>query len=185
MVGTLAALSTLGTIYGAYQSAKAGREATDILKNQHRQAKQWYNNQYNSDYIGSTDTQAALTKQRDLLTEAYRQARGRNAVAGGSDDALLALKNSANQSVADATSSIAAGASSYKDSIKAAELAEAQAYATNMANIKAKQSAAIAQAAGQVGQTGANILASSVGTGADTGNWDWLMRKKRADGSGS
>lgn len=163
-------ITATGALMGAVSSARKGKQAEAILRDEQSRQRAWYNGQLSSNYINRTDTQNALTKSRDILNEQYRQARATNIVANGSDAQLAMQKASANKAIADATASIASNSSSYKDAIGQSMMANSQQYANTMANLRAQQGQALAQAGGTISKAGGELMASS--------DWGWLVKRK-------
>ena len=181
MIGTIIGLATsaAGSIWGAVSSARKSREAQAVLDRQHTANQDWYNREYNTDYTQRADVQRILTKQRDLLSEAYKRARATNVVAGGSDNSLAMLQNSANQSLADTISSVASSGQTYKDNINSQRLAESNQYAQGVANVLNGQAQQDAQAAGQVTKAGAGMMSADNKSWKDEQeNWGWLFKRK-------
>ena len=174
------ALSAAGNIAGAVMSARKAKEGQNILNQQHADNVAWYNRRYNSDYTQRSDYQAMLSRMRDTLSEQYRRARATNKVAGGTDEGLAMLQNSANQALANATSSIASNASAYKDSIDNARNNEANQYANTMNSIRQAEAQRNAVAGQTMGNTGASIIETDTNTWKDDAeNWGWLIKKNR------
>lgn len=152
--GTIGAVGQLGaSIYGAAQSKKYNDRARALLDQQKAENRSWYEDRMASDYTKRSDVQRAFQKQRQLLSEFNKQNAGASVVSGGGDIAQAINAEQANKSLADTMSDVAAGASSYKDNIEN-QFRSADANYTNQqrANLEA-QGQAVAQAAGQAGQT--------------------------------
>lgn len=114
--GVLAAGSA---IYGGIKSSKAASEANAITKQQQAQNRTWYDMRMNEDYTKRADSQAAITKARELLLEHQRNVAASKAVAGTTDEAAALAKQQANNTIGDVTSNIAAQSASYKEGIEA------------------------------------------------------------------
>lgn len=114
--GVLAAGSA---IYGGIKSSKAASEANAITKQQQAQNRTWYDMRMNEDYTKRADSQAAITKARELLLEHQRNVAASRAVAGTTDEAAALAKQQANNTIGDVTSNIAAQSANYKEGIEA------------------------------------------------------------------
>ena len=178
MIGTIigAAAQIGSSIYGAAKSAQMNNRARQLLRQEKAEVNQWYEQKLNEDYLSRSDVQAALTAQREILDEKYKQARATQAVAGGTDEAVALQKEAANKSLGETTRSIAAQASAYKDNLAQQQLAAMQNYGAQERAILTGQGEAVANAASQAGS-----VLGQAGVAAD----EWLsgktgIRKKEA-----
>lgn len=149
-------------VYGAIASSKQNRKAQQLIQQQRDENRQWYNTRMNSDYTQRTDSQAVLNKQRELLRERYQNAKGTNAVAGGTDAALAAEKMASNDAMAQTMSDIASQASEYKDQVERQYRAQDAALNQQQAQISADQAKATAQAASQATTAGLNLMGAGM-----------------------
>ena len=171
MVGAIigGALQVGSAIYGAIKSSQANKKAMQLLQNQRDENKKWYEQRMAEDYTQRADVQNVLRKQKDMLAEQYQRARATNAVAGGSDEALILQQREANETLGDTTANIAAQSEAYKEGIenqyrqREAELAQQE-----IEHYKNKAQA-ISAAAGQVGSAVSGLvngISGAVGTKA-------------------
>lgn len=160
MVGAIigGALQAGSAIYGAIKSSKANKKAMELLQNQRDENKKWYEQRMAEDYTQRADVQNVLRKQKDMLAEQYQRARATNAVAGGSDEALILQQREANETLGETTANIAAQSEAYKEGIenqyrqREAELAQQE-----IGNYQ-NQAQAISAAAGQVGSAVSGLV---------------------------
>lgn len=122
MVGAIVsgatALAKIGTsIYGAYKSSQLGKQAKETEDRTHNTILSQLTSRANEDYVNRSEIQGVLGKVRDQLADRYKRARATNIVAGGSDESIAMMQQADNQLIADATSSVASGASTYKDKV--------------------------------------------------------------------
>lgn len=151
--GAIGGLAQIGsTIYGAVKSSQLNNTAQQMLANSRASARNWYEQKLDEDYMSRSDVKAALTNQSKLLDEKYKQARGINAVTGGTDESLALQQQAANESLADTTRSIASQAADYKEGLEKDMLATDQNYAAQQISALQNQANSVAQAASQVGQ---------------------------------
>lgn len=171
MVGAIigGALQAGSAIYGAIKSSQANKKAMQLLQNQRDENKKWYEQRMAEDYTQRADVQNVLRKQKDMLAEQYQRARATNAVAGGSDEALILQQREANETLGETTANIAAQSEAYKEGIenqyrqREAELAQQE-----IGNYQ-NQAQAISAAAGQVGSAVSGLvngISGAVGTKA-------------------
>lgn len=155
IISGVASLASTGISSSA--SKKRADEARDAYNNetaaQRQKIQNWYNIRSNEDYTRRADVQAALTKQRELINERYKQSRATNVVAGGSEAALAAEKEAANKAMGDTIANIAAAGAANKDKIDQTYLGMDNNMSQNIANAgyqqNMQQAQQIAQAGGQ------------------------------------
>jgi len=156
-----AVTAAVGATAGAAGSAIHNKKMRDMIQGQRDENRQWYNAKKAEDYTLRTDSQAVINKQRELLSEHYKNARGTNVVAGGSDEALALQQQAANNAMADTMQGIAANASAYKEGIERQYREEDNRLVQQMAGTEAAQAKAAAEAGSQVAQAGVNMAGSS------------------------
>ena len=119
MIATaLATLGKIGTsIYGAYKSAQLGRQAKQAEDQAHTGIMSNLTARANEDYVNRSEIQGVLTKVREQLGDRFKQARARGIVGGLTDESIAMQQMADNQLIADATSSLASNASTYKDKV--------------------------------------------------------------------
>mgnify|MGYP003093288848 CR=1 FL=1 len=160
MIGTILSgiMQAGGAVYGAAKSAKLNNKARQLLDESQARTKEWYEARLDDDYMSRTDVQAALTSQKKLLDEKYKQARATNVVAGGTDESLALQQRAANESVEDAARSIASQAASYKERVGESMMANDRAYAEAQAQDYRNQADRVAQAAAQLGKASGGLI---------------------------
>jgi hypothetical protein len=97
---------------------KRERKKVRELKRMRQENKQWYDQRYNEDATQRADAQALLNNTLQVIRERNRAAAGKQAVMGGTDEAVAAEKQSGNDLLAKTTSNIAADAANRKDEIE-------------------------------------------------------------------
>lgn len=175
MVASLVGLGIAGlsAAIGAAQSAKQSEQAEQEMTAERNRQRAWYNRKYNEDYTSRTDMQQLFAKQRDVLNEQYKRARGASSVVGASDSFLAAQKQANAIAAANAMSDVAAAAAGYKDNLSSADNAAQANYSNRIASIRDRQ----AQSAREAGAAGVNAGAQMIA--ADDNNaWGFLFKKK-------
>lgn len=113
-----AALGAAGSIFGGISASKAMKRAKANVERQMRENQDWYDRRYNEDATQRADAQRILTMTEDSIKRRNRAAAGTAAVMGGTDESVAAEKAANAQTMADATSQIAANADARKDAIE-------------------------------------------------------------------
>lgn len=157
------ALALGSAIYGGIKSSVANNRARQLIDQQRKDNRQWYEIQMAKDYTRRSDVQAAITRQRELLQEQYDRARATNAVAGGTDASLAAQQKAAGQSLSQTMTDIASQASSFKDNIERQYRAQDAALNQQQAASHQQQAAQTAQAASQAVNAGISLVGQDLG----------------------
>lgn len=180
IISGVASLASTGI--SAASSKKRADEARDAYNNetaaQRQKIQNWYNIRSNEDYTRRADVQAALTKQRELINERYKQSRATNVVAGGSEAALAAEKEAANKAMGDTIADIAAAGAANKDKIDQMYLGMDNQMSQNIANAGYQQNMQQAQ---QIAQAGGQASGAAVQMGGALiealANKEWKNKK--------
>ena len=161
-IGGVAALGS--AIYGGIKSSKANNKARDLIQQQRRDNRDWYNLRMSQDYTQRADVQAAIKRQRELLNEQYQRARATNVVAGGTDEALALQQQAANKAVSDTMTDVAAQAANYKDNVEQQYRAQDAALNQQQVQNYQQQAAQTAQAASQGVNAGLGLMGNAIGS---------------------
>ena len=154
--------SAVAGIVGGNAVKKAAQRNEKLIREAEDQAKSWYEKEYNSSYLDRADAKAAINQAREMLKDRYASAEGAAAVTGATEESIARQKAANNAVVADVTSSIAASADAYKDSVRAnyeGQMDAVRAQKTAMNNQKAQATLQAAQGLAQA--------ANSLGSGVD------------------
>lgn len=164
MVGAIvgAAAQVGSSIYGAIKSSQANKRAMDLLQARKEENKKWYEERMGEDYTQRSDVQNVLRKQRELLSEQYKRARGINVVAGGTDESLALQQEAANEAMGETMADIAAQAESYKENVENQYRTTDAALDQQEMGIHQTQAQTIANAAGQVGKAVSGLTAGGL-----------------------
>lgn len=158
MIGAIvgSAIGAAGSIFGGLKASKAMKEMKKQVEQQRQRNQNWYDREYNADATQRADAMRLLTMTEESIRNRNKQAQGAQAVTGGTDESTAAAKEKNNEALADAASRIAANAEARKDNIQQQYQSNDNAYANQLAQIKAQQAQSIAQAvqgvAGAAGQ---------------------------------
>ena len=113
-----AALGAAGSIFGGISASKAMKNVKANIEQQQRENQDWYDRRYNEDATQRADAQRILAMTEESIKKRNRAAAGTAAVMGGTDESVAAEKAANAQTMADATSQIAANADARKDAIE-------------------------------------------------------------------
>lgn len=183
IISGVASLASTGiAAKNSKEQANAARDAYNReTEAQRRKIENWYNIRSNQDYTKRADVQAALTKQRELINERYKQSRATNVVAGGSEAALAAEKEAANKAIGETIANIAAAGAANQDKLDQMYLGMDNAASQNMANAGYNQNMQQAQQTAQAGAQASGAAVQMGGALVDAlkdKEWSDLFKKK-------
>ncbi len=150
MIGSIigAGLKIGSSIFGGNSMRKAIKEAKNNINKQKQKNQNWFDQRYNEDATQRADARALLTRMEENMKNRNLAAAGSAAVMGGTDESVAAQKAANAQTMADATSNIAAQAEARKDQIEQQYRAKDDELQNQLINLKlqkAQQTAAAVQ----------------------------------------
>lgn len=157
------ALGALGSIWGGVKAARAAQKARNIIKEQRRDNKNWYDREYNADATQRADAQSLLTATEEAIKRRNRAAAGSAAVMGGTEESVAAAKAAGNQALSNTTAQIAANAAGRKDRIQNAYRGADAAYAGQLHNIENQRAQNITNAIQGVSNAAGGIVGAIYG----------------------
>lgn len=157
-----AGIAAVGALAGTIGSAVVNKQANNLIANQRKENKAWYDMKMAEDYTQRSDIQAVLNKQRKLFEEQYKRSRATNIVAGGTDESLALQQQQANQTMSDTMTNIAGQASAHKDAAESAYRQQDAQLNQQQVAIKQNQANQIAQAGGQVVGAGLGMIGNAI-----------------------
>lgn len=153
---TLAAIGlaagAAGATKGALDARKAARERRKQISEQKAKNEAWYARNYHEDYLNSVAANNAVKRVRDSWSDATREARARQAVAGGTPEQAAAVAEAGGEAMANTVGNLAAQGEANKRAIDA----QKQAMDANIA----AQEGALADAEQQAGM---NLVDNGIG----------------------
>lgn len=165
MIGAIigAVGSIAGSAIGGALSAKANRRAQELkqkyISNAREENERWYQREYNSNELDRADAQYAATRLQEAIRNRNQAMAGRQAVMGGSDEAMAAEKERNAEMLSNYYAQTAARGSARKDTIE-------NQYRERKADLNAKEAdmnAAFEQQKGQNVASTVNGVVSAVG----------------------
>lgn len=156
-------ISGIGSAVSGIVGGRAGKKAADrneeILNGAQRRAEDWYDREYNSDFLQRSDAQSALESARRILDERYRNAQGAAAVSGATEESVAQQKEAANQTLAAVTGSIAERADAYKEQVR-------ENYENRISDIERQRMGVNDQRARNVAQAAGGLASASQSLGS-------------------
>lgn len=164
--------SAVSGIVSGNATRKAAKRNERILNKAQERSQNWYDKEYNADFLQRSDAQSAVNQARKILDERYRNAQGAAAVAGATDESVALQKQAANQTLADITGSIAERADQYKEQVRANYENQQNAIDQARMGVNNQKAQATAQAAGglaQAAQSLGGVVSDDILKGASIG----------------
>lgn len=152
-----AGLGAVGSIFGGISASKAMKRVKKNLQEQRRKNQDWYDRRYNEDATQRADAQAILTKTEESIRNRNKHAAGVQAVMGGTEESVAAVKAANNEALATATTNIAVNGEARKDAIESQYQQTDANIQQALNDLQQKKAANISQAIQGVAQAGANI----------------------------
>ena len=133
------------------------------MKQQLKDAKADYINEYYGDATKRADTIRHFAEMRKVLKERDNKAAGTQSIMGGTDDSVAAIREANNQTIADTTGNLVAANEARKDRVKAA-------YKQQKAQIEGQQIADHMNQANDIATTVKQVgaVASNIANGLDS-----------------
>lgn len=154
------------SLYGSWKSGKQSADADANAKNamdaQKAANDAWWAQKQSENYMDTLESQAAIAKARELAAEQMANARGVQAVMGGTDASVAVAQKSANKMLADTISGMAVQQTARKDAAEQMYLNQNNALSNQMINYYSQKSAnnaaAGSSALGALGQIGSALI---------------------------
>lgn len=150
-----------GAIYGGVKSRKWNKKWNKLHGRMLQDNRRWNDIRQSRDDTLRADVQAQNKIQRDMLDEQTRRAEAMATVAGGTDESLAMQKDSANRSLAQTGTEIAARLAHEKDDAEREYRAQDYALKQQQLQNYSQKAAATAQAASQVVNAGLQMTGNS------------------------
>lgn len=159
MVGLIGlGVSAASSMYGMAKAGKERRSYNDWLDRQQREALDWYRKEYNTDYLDTAEGRSQHQMLKTLLKKNYKTIDNSAVKTGATAESNLANKEQSADTLAKATSNLAALGTRRKDSIRREYLSrKSHLDALRGENIQA-QSQSWSNFASNAGQLGSSII---------------------------
>lgn len=152
--------SALAGIAGGLAAKHAMNDYKNSLKEQAAENEDWYERKYNEDATQRADAQRALQITEDAVRKRNRAAAGSQAVMGGNEASVAAVREANSNATAEAASRIAAQAEARKDAVEQQYLANKRNYENQLNALNAGKASNISQAIQGVTSAAGNAMAN-------------------------
>lgn len=152
------ALAALGQGISMWASKKENEKYRALIKDQRKANDRWWNIRKSEDPTMRADTQAYITRQRELLQDANNLTAATARVSGASPEAVALQKEASNKAAAQTISNLAAQGAAEKRTDEQAYRATDAALAQQQAQTHAQQAQQNAAAGAQAVNAGINLI---------------------------
>lgn len=161
MIGTAIALGAqaIGSVAGALGQANARKKLRQRIQEQQRANRNWYNTNKYADPTKRADVINQLTKMSDTLKQRNRNQKGRQAVMGGTEEGMSAVRSANNNVIKNVTGNIYAANEARKDQVEQQYQNTRQTLNNQLAGMDTQRAAQLGNAVSQVSNTAAKIAA--------------------------
>lgn len=119
MVGeVLAGMSAIGSLFASLGSGRANAEVAGQIKKRQSELENWYNKEYNTNYLDTEEAQSTIQILRDQMKDQMKKVDQGNAIRGASDEARIATADKLQRNLGQNTTRLAGYATRYKDMIR-------------------------------------------------------------------
>lgn len=170
MIGAIigAAVGLFSAIYGGVQASKAREQAEEQMEQQRKTNEDWYRRRYNEDYTQTAEAQRLMTQARTYAQDQIKDAAGRQAVMGGTEE-VKAARDSGAELMNETLSDIATIGSQRKDSVDKQYLQSSMQMSQQFQQMYNQRAANIAAAASQGMQSGMGMAQAGLSSLLQTG----------------
>lgn len=160
-----AAAGALGGLFGGLGRNSAANRKQQGIKSLQAENENWYNRRYNEDATQRADAQRLLSMTEEALKRRNKEAEGRRAMMGGTEESVAAEKERNTRAYADVVSQIAAQGEARKDRIEQQYLNRKNQLGDAYYGIEGEKASGYDIAGGMIGGAGSGIgsLASLAG----------------------
>lgn len=114
-----AAMGAGSMLSGIFGARRAARRQKRLVEDQKARNEAWYARNYYADSLNSVEAQNALKRVREWWSKENRQARARQAIAGGTPEQAVAVAEAGGSAMADTVGNLAAQGEANKRAIDA------------------------------------------------------------------
>lgn len=155
----LAGAGIASSLFGGWKASKERKKTNQKISELERDNQAFYNANALGDYTQRSDAQNALNQMRNQLDRQTKRANSTAVITGGTPESTQLQKQAANESLASATSNIAAVGQQFKDRITDRYMSRKD----NYGMMRLNQSEGAAAGYENLMQSGLNTIAGSLG----------------------
>lgn len=149
------------SIFGGIKASQAMKQVENNLNNQMRENQDWYDRRYNEDATQRADAQRMLAMTMDAIRDRSMDAKGTQAVMGGTEESMAATKAANANALADTAANIAIAGANRKDSIENQYMTKKDSINEKLNNLKTAQAQNTMKRVTDIGNTAAKITGNS------------------------
>jgi multidrug resistance efflux pump len=151
----------LSNLFGGGSGAY-NKTLNDLKTNKSQELNYW-GTKAHSDYLNTSEAQAAIRQAREMLQQGTARADKRGVVSGATDESVALEKANNNQTLENVTANIAQNATAQKDQAMQNYLEATRQYTTAIDNVELQKDQAQTSALGGLLKAGINVAGSIIG----------------------
>lgn len=162
MIGAIigGALALGGAVANGISGSKARKRQENIIAEQERENKQWYDKNYNEIATERADAVSALTQMREIMADRSKNAAGVSAVIGGGNERVAIEKQAQTDALGDTIANITRAGEARKDAIEGQYMATKNDTRNQRMGVQREKMQNITSASQGMINSGINILGS-------------------------
>lgn len=150
-----------GSIFGGIKASQAMKQVEKNLNNQMRDNQDWYDRRYNEDATQRADAQRMMAMTMDAIRDRSMDAKGTQAVMGGTEESMAATKAANANALADTASNIAIAGAARKDEVENSYRAKKDSLNEKLNNLQQQKANNIISAVNGVSSAASDIAGNS------------------------
>lgn len=151
-------IGAVGGIFGGIKSAQAAKKQQEEIEKLQQKSDAWYNRNYYSNYMDSTEAKAAMKRVEDTLRRRSQNTAANAAISGTTPESVVAQQQADAQIVSDTATKLAGESTAIKRQV------DAQKNASDMqlAQLRSQQMALNEAGGSAFMQSGLGLIGSSL-----------------------
>lgn len=150
-----------GSIFGGIKASQAMKQVENNLNDRMRENQEWYDRRYNEDATQRADAQRMLAMTMDAIRDRSMDAKGTQAVMGGTEESMAATKAANAKALADTAAEIAVAGANRKDQIESQYMAKKDSLNDKLNNLQTQKANNIVNAVNGVSSAASDIASNS------------------------
>lgn len=162
MLGSIlgGAIKLGSTIFGGLSASRAMKNVKRNIEERKRRNQAWYDRNMNEDATQRADAQRILSITQENIRNRNKQAAGAQAVTGGTEESVAAVKAANNEALAEAASQIAVSGDRRKDQVESQYMSTDMNLDNQLNDLERNKAGQIAGAVKGAGETAGELVKS-------------------------
>lgn len=152
-----------GSIFGGIKASQAMKKVENNLNDRMRENQDWYDRRYNEDATQRADAQRMLAMTMDAIRDRSMDAKGTQAVMGGTEESMAATRAANAKALSDTAAEIAVAGANRKDQIESQYMTKKDSLNDKLNNMQIQKANNIVNAVNGVTSAASDIASSMIG----------------------